>query len=104
MSKGFRVTYELVTDASAADGEAAETGFVLPGNWHVDPTDPGSVTLSLREALALCSPQENCGHWFAEADERINYRTGETEQRSLHPPGTITPSSYRRLCRLFNIR
>jgi hypothetical protein len=89
-----------VTEESAEHGDAEERGFVLPGNWHVSVDDPGDVSMSLREALRLVSGLIDCGHWFTESDARVDYRTGEHETRSLHPPRDITAASYARLRRL----
>jgi hypothetical protein len=101
----FRVTYEIVTEESAAHGDFAEHGFVLPGNWHVDTETAvkdvdGEYGMSLREAVSLISGLEDSGSWFSEVDDRIDYPTGDSERRSLHPPRTITASSYTRLRRV----
>jgi hypothetical protein len=106
---GFRVTYDIVTEYSAAEGECAESGFIISGGYHVDidtalADDAGDYSMRLREALDYCYPQENCGSWFTEVDERLDYRTGDSETRSLHPPRNITASSYKRLCRLFKVK
>lgn len=105
----FRVTYDIVTPESAENGDTAENGFVLPGGYHVDVATAiadteGDYEMDLRTALNYVCPQENSGRWFTECDGRENYRTGEHETRSLHPPRSITASSYRRLCKLFKIR
>lgn len=103
---GFRVTYEIVTADSASEGDCAEHGFVLPGNWHVDTETAvadkdGDYCMSLREALDLCSGSlEDSGNWFSQIDCDIDYRTGDEERRSIHPPDRITAASYRRLKRL----
>lgn len=107
---GFRVTYEIVTPESAENGEAAEHGFVTPGNWH-DPIEtalkepPGAYDMSLREAMRLAYPQHDCGQWWGEeGGDRMDYRTGAVETRSIHPPCNITPASYRRVTRLLGLR
>jgi hypothetical protein len=100
----FTVTFELVTPESAQHGEAEASGFVLPGGWHVDATDPSDVTMDLRSAAALVSTLEDSGWSFTELDGRIDYRTGAEERRALHPPRNITPASYRRLSRLLGCR
>lgn len=87
----FNVTYEVVTYESAEDGEAAESGFY-------------AEDISLREAIALVGYCEDCGTWFAEADGDTDYQTGAVTYRSLHPPRTITKSSYGRIKRLLNRR
>lgn len=101
---GFRVTYETITEESAADGESADNGWCAPGGWRFPVDDPGPHEMSLREAIDMVSCVEDSGRWFSEVDGSINYRTGETEFKSLHPPSNITGSSYRRVARLLGVR
>jgi hypothetical protein len=104
MKPGFFVTYEIVTEESAANGEAESMGFVSPGEWH---TEDRPEPVTLREALRLVYPNEDCGSWFASTspiEDRAYFELGHHETRSLHPPDGITPSSYRRLKRLLRIR
>lgn len=96
----FRVTYDIVTPESAEDGDVAERGFVLPGNWHISVDDPGDVGMTLREAVRLCEPSQDCGRWFEAPEWSTDYQTGGVESRSLHPPRNITPASYSRLAKL----
>lgn len=100
----FTVTYDIVTEESAEYGDAEERGFVLPGGWHQPDVNDPHVSMSLREAVNLVGCVENSGSWFTETDERFDYETGGRETRSLHPPRNVTPSSYRRLCRLLGAR
>lgn len=100
----FQVTYEIVTHESAESGEAAESGFIMPGLWRFAADDPGPVEMDLRSALKLCRPTCDCGRWFADESPDIDYRTGAEETRAIHPPQNITPASYGRLKRLFNCR
>ena len=104
----FRVTYEIVTPESAEHGDFAETGFVMPGEWR-DPIEVAlkeplsAYDITLREAMQLAYPQEDCGSWWCECDGRQDYQTGAYETRSIHPPKNITPSSYARVTRLLGI-
>lgn len=100
----WRVTYDIVSYESAEQGDAVERGFVLPGGWKVEADSGDNVNMSLREALDLCTPQEDCGQWLNEVDGRTDYTSGDNETRALHPPRAITPASYRRLCRLCGVR
>ncbi len=103
----FHVTYETITEESAANGDVEDRGFIMSGGHHVDvanEADREACQMSLREALRYVTPQENSGSCFSEVDGDLNYRTGEREYRSLHPPRNITPASYRRLVRLFKLR
>lgn len=95
----FTVTYEIVTPESAEIGDAEARGFVAPGGWH----DDAPARMTLREALRLASPQQDCGRWFAEEDGREDYRTGAVEARSIHPPRNITPASYARVRRALGL-
>ncbi len=110
--KLFHVTYELVTPESAEKGDFADNGFVTVGGWKHSVAGiwgekagklQAECALTLREALDLCSPQEDSGNWFSEVDGRIDYRTGEEERRSLHPPRHISAASYARLQRLLGL-
>lgn len=99
----FFVTYEIITSESAEDGETESRGYVQPGEWH---TDDRGEPLTLREALDLCRPSEDCGTWFCETspiENRDHFEKGEDEYRSLHPVA-ITPASYRRLRKLLKIQ
>ena len=104
----FRVTYEIVTPESAEYGDAAERGFVTPGERYDDidtamkqPHD--AYDMSLREAIGLAYPQEDSGSWWSEVDGRHDYRTGAEERRSIHPPANITAASYARVARLLGL-
>lgn len=101
----FRVTYEIVTPESAEYGDNAESGFVLPGEWKVDvETAVADTQMTLREAMNLAWPSEDCGRWFAESTGREDYRTGAVETRSIHPPRNISAASYGRVRRLLGVK
>jgi hypothetical protein len=103
----FRVTYDIVTEESAENGESAECGFVRPDGGHdpVYPKDRGKIAeMDLRTALRHCQPQYDCGSWFGQEGQVEDYSTDKIVSYSLHPPRTITPSSYARLARLLKVR
>lgn len=117
MRKMFHVTYDIVTPESAEHGEAAEMGFVLPGNWHIELAaavcgEPAGrvkddCAISLREAIALvscCFDSGSDGFTYYEADCRENYRDGSEERRALHLPRNATAASAARVSRLLNGR
>lgn len=98
----FDVSYEIITEASAEDGEAESCGFVGEG-------------LSLRDALDMVQQTESCHcsqSSIEASDSRItearwitvynsmDYISGDYENRSLHMPDSLTPSSRRRVARL----
>ncbi len=101
--KGWRVTFDIVTPESAENGGVASAGFVEPGGWHYVVGFESDDGMTLREALSICCPHEDCGSWFTETDARENYQTGARETRSLHPPRGITGASYARVARLLKI-
>lgn len=93
---GFNVTYSIVTPESAEDGDYAETGFI-------------AEDVSLREAVEALGryATEDAGRWICNAEyghgTRSYWEEGREEERNLHPPKTITPASYARLCRLLQV-
>jgi len=101
MKTGFSVTYEVFTPESAADGESAESGFIVDN-------------VSLRHAVsalngAAVEPSVypfDPGYpyvWFTTIDGDIDCRTGETEYRALHMPRDLTTSTRRRIARLLGV-
>ena len=99
---GFDVTYEIITEESAEDGEAADDGFI-------------AENVSLREAIDLVGSTDSChcersgieasdsredhAQWVTVYNS-ASWQNGETENRSLHIPRHVTPSSRRRIVRL----
>ena len=91
----FNVTYENITPESAEHGDAESRGFIAQG-------------VTLREALeqvtlgshveANCSPVAD-PHWFTFYAHNYDYITGETENRSLHLPDSLTESSKQRIAK-----
>lgn len=96
MANTFSVTYEIVTEESAADGEAAESGFI-------------GENLSLRAAVADARSSDitTCddasvyfgGHYVNVNHGRDMY-SGECESRTLHFPAGLSASTKRRIARL----
>ena len=103
----FSVTFEIVTQESAEQGDAEERGFICEG-------------ASLREALAdvnATRTNEVDGVECIETDSSpcckprwvtivngMEYRTGAQESRSLHIPDCVTDASARRIARLVGAR
>ena len=96
----FTLTYDIVTHESAEHGEYAESGFYSSGGWHTEDRPEPEDLHSAVDMMGRGSC-EDAGRWFTQVDGSINYQTGEDERRSVHPPQGITPSSYRRLRRIF---
>ena len=103
----FSVTYEIVTQESAADGDAEERGFILQN-------------AALREALQELHATRTShvsGVESIECDESpvraprcvtvyngMEYLTGAQESRSLHIPDGVSCASRRRIARLAGVR
>lgn len=104
----FRVTYDRISEESAADGEAYERGWCIPGGWHFpiesQPFDDPELNLTLRQAASLVGCVEDGGRAFYEIDGEENYTTGDREYKAVHPPANITPASYRRVARVLGVR
>lgn len=75
------MTYEIITEDSAAEGEAEETGFVFE-DVEYSPTD------LLREITHNGFTEPSCSagipHWIT-CHGDMDYKTGEYENRSIHP-------------------
>ncbi len=98
--RGFSVTFETVTPESAAEGDAAERGFL-----GQDMTFREAFTLFQEErdwtyAEPDCLPisREQPPSWFIDYGEQ-DYG-GNTRSVSLHLPERITGSSAMRIARL----
>lgn len=103
----FTVTYDIVTEESAAEGETAEAGFIIENT-------------PLRDAIKALFETHSChceGIQCIEANESpmrspnsvtvfngSNYLTGACESRSLHMPANLTASTRRRIARLVGAR
>lgn len=104
----FVVSYEIITPDSAEVGEAESRGWTIPGGWlfdqaDQDPHDP-ALRLDLRQVRGMIGAVEDQGRCWAEIDGDANYATGARTYRTVHPAGTITPSSYRRVTRILRGR
>ena len=92
----FNVTFEIVTEESAQDGEAAESGFISE-----------NVSLSCAVADVKSTFTNTCDGGSADYGDRwitvnngMDYITGECESRSLHRPAKCTNASWNRICRI----
>lgn len=94
----FNVTVETVTPESAEHGDCSDRGFVSKNcSIHAALAALG-FTYSGRRQSGLGF--EDSGSWFSTIDPERDYRTGSETTYAIHPPRTITKSSYRRLARL----
>ena len=103
----FNVTYEILSEESAEQGDSDERGFICQ-----------SVTL--REAAKAVHETRTCHvggveciepdswpaarvRWITVSNS-MEFLTGEYESRSLHIPDTVSASSSRRIARLVGAR
>ena len=96
----FSVTYETITPESAEHGDVEDHGFVVQDVPLRQALDEFGYAGDVCEANCYpinlhCPPR-----WFTNYKTNENYATGETENRSLHLPDNITPSSALRIARL----
>lgn len=92
----FIISYEIITQESSENGEAEENGMYFEN-------------VTLREALedlrwfsSTCEANEypiQAPRWFTFYGDADVF-TGDTENRFLHIPENVTPSSRRRIARL----
>jgi hypothetical protein len=103
----FSVTYEIVTEESASEGDAEERGWICED-------------VSLRVALRCvadtrtnqvdgvsaieCDESPVCAPRWVTVTNGMEYLTGAQESRSLHIPEGVTAASRRRIARLVGAR
>jgi hypothetical protein len=102
MAITFRVTYDIVTEESATDGDVAESGFYSRGGWKHD--DPSEWTLHDVVSEFGRNGLQDGGSSFYSIDSDTNYRTGKETNYAVHPPRTITRASYARIRRILSYR
>ena len=96
----FSVTYETITPESAEHGDTETDGFVCQDVSFRDALDAFGYAGEVCEANCCPVSLDIVPRWFTNYRTGENYATGETENRSLHLPGNITPSSALRIARL----
>ncbi len=119
MNTKFRLTFQIVTEESARNGDFARHGFVtrnltIPdrGRRYI-PDNPAQF--SLRDAVEFFLDRESDGpveadscpisrqnppRWFNYGGKLDEY--GESVMIGLHLPESVTPSSAMRIARLLN--
>lgn len=104
----FSVTYERWDEAATEAGDTDDRGFVIE---DVSLRDACRLGLEYREPSwsGACEPSDSrvdCARWltFYQWNDctRDQIERGISESRSLHFPDSLTPSSRRRIARLFN--
>ena len=121
MKKRFRLTFEVVTEESSRDGDAARRGFVSDaGRPYISPAESDWMpevpdTFCLRDAVDFLISRESTGpvkadsspisrqhppRWFTYGGTMD--MDGEAVSVSMHVPETVSPSSAMRIARLLN--
>jgi len=100
----FNVTYEIVTDESAENGDAQERGFIAENislREAIENLSAASNSCELASIEADCWPisRDNPPRWITYQYGR-DWESGEFESRSIHFPRGITGSSAIRVARL----
>jgi hypothetical protein len=103
----FAVTYEIVTDESAAYGEAEETGFVCRDVTLRDAVKEVRSTRTYEvDGVQAIEPNDSClssARWVTVSNGR-EFRTGDQESRSIHFPPSLSGGSRVRIARLLGVR
>jgi len=100
----YSVTYDIVTEESAEEGDTADSGHILESALLDDAIhsvlDTESNTIDGRYIHA----NESNGRirWIT-VSNGADWITGESETRYLHIPETVTASSSRRIARLLGV-
>lgn len=76
------MTYETITHESAEHGDADERGFVFEA---CDCTARELAKYIQREGFTEPSDSHGVPRWLTASEFRTDYRTGEVENRSIHP-------------------
>lgn len=94
----FTVTYAVITPESAEHGECADRGIADTGLSLREAFDEigNYATESDTHPMTLQSPPR----WLTNTEYSEDLATGAREERSLHFPRSITPSSALRIARL----
>lgn len=96
----FSVTFETITPESAEHGDTETAGFVSQGVGLREAIDDMGCAGDHIEAneYPVTDPR-----WITAYRVSEDYGTGETENRSLHFPDTMTAASKLRVCRLLGV-
>ena len=97
MPRRIRITYDIVTPESAAEGDFAESGWIDQDGIEITPDaddidEYGSeldavVHLTCRQVGSCVEPsssQFHAGVWYTDADPDRNYRDGSETRQSYH--------------------
>jgi len=103
----FNVTYEIVTQESAEQGDAEERGFISQDSTLRDAIADLHATRTSAcggvEAIESSASDIANVRWFT-VYNGMEYESGATESRSLHVPDSVTTASRKRIARLIGVR
>lgn len=106
MMARFSVTYEIVTDESSEQGDAASRGFIaqdLDLRSAVNTVGETASPHCSRECIETDEYPIRAPRWITVTNGR-DWITGESESRSLHIPKSATDATRRRIARLFGLK
>ena len=105
--KEFNVTYDIVTQESAEQGDVDESGFIAQGVNLRRAVEYVHETRTSRvggvECIECDSSPCDAPRWITVLNG-MEYETGAQESRALHIPQGVTASSARRIARLVGAR
>jgi len=96
----FNVTFETITPESAEHGDTETAGFICQNvglRWAIIELGCAGDHIEASES-PVTGPR-----WITAYRVSEDYGTGETENRSLHFPDTMTAASKLRVCRLLGV-
>ncbi len=112
----FSITYEIVTEESAEDGEAEERGWIDEGGYRVEESEGEFIFFSFDLAVKYCtgygarkkvqSGGEDLGGSITfdkTNDGTSEFYRGKTESRTLHFPKNITDASRARVYKFLGV-
>ena len=102
MTHAWPVTFEIVTQESAEDGDAESRGYISQDETLRDAIESLFSTRTSRVSGVECIEPNDSRHEFARwvtVYNGMEFETGAHESRSLHFPDRITGASRARLVR-----
>lgn len=100
MTRGFSITYEVITPESAEHGEAEARGFIYEDLEFRE----AFQRIQYKGGYSNCEASEypvRSSRWLTFYGIDEDYCTGSETHWSLHIPEHVTPSSRVRIARLF---
>ena len=103
----FSVTYEIVTEESAAEGDAAERGYEVEDGTLREAVRAlfGTRTNLVDGIESISTDSWPCRdpRWIT-VTNGMEFETGDNESRSLHLPRELTRATRRRIARLCGVK